>query len=233
MNNKQWFLASLLLLNAVPLYGVLAWNWQIFDLIFLYWLENVTIGVFAILRFLIRGNLQGREKRRAVFRVLFFMVHYGLFCFAHGTLVLSLFGESVLGQIAEQSLPAVVPVVLEMRNLWWAVMALAVLQLLDWIRDARSREDAEQVSERDAVRQLMVAPYERILVMHFAIILSALALSKLGEPVAGLVVFIAVKTAFDIRNWRKDEERAKRSPAGEVRRRSRSGGGGTHDAPSQ
>jgi len=233
MNNKKWFLASLLLLNAVPLYGVLAWGWQSFDLIFLYWLENVIIGVFAILRFLVRPNWQEKEKRRAFFTVPFFVIHYGLFCFAHGTLVMNLFGDSVLGQIAEQSIPTVIPVVLEMRNLWWAVIALAVLQLLDWIRDARQREDGEQVSRSDAVRELMVAPYERIIVMHFALILSALALSNLGEPVVGLVVFVAVKTAFDIRYWRKDEERAKRSPAGEVRGRSKSGGDRTHDSPPQ
>ena len=152
MNNKKWFLASLLLLNAVPLYGVLAWGWQSFDLIFLYWLENVIIGVFAILRFLVRPNWQEKEKRRAFFTVPFFVIHYGLFCFAHGTLVMNLFGDSVLGQIAEQSIPTVIPVVLEMRNLWWAVIALAVLQLLDWIRDARQREDDEQVSQSDAVR---------------------------------------------------------------------------------
>jgi hypothetical protein len=79
----------------------------------------------------------------------------------------------------------------------------------------------------------MVAPYERIIVMHFAIILSALALSNLGEPVVGLVVFAAVKAAFDIRHWRKDEERAKRSPAGEVRGPSRLEGGKTHDSPPQ
>jgi hypothetical protein len=101
-----------------------------------------------------------------------------------------------------------------MRNLWWAVIALAFLQLLDWIRDSRLRKNGEQTSSRDAVRELMAAPYERIVVMHFAIILSALALSKLGEPIAGLVVFVAVKTAFDIRHWRKDDERAGRSTAG-------------------
>jgi hypothetical protein len=114
---------------------VLAWDWQSFDLIFLYWLENVIIGVFATLRFLVRPNWRERQKRRAFFHVPFFVIHYGLFCFAHGTLVMSLFGESVLGQIAEQSIPAVIHLVLEMRNLWWAVIALAVLQLLDWIRD--------------------------------------------------------------------------------------------------
>ena len=59
----------------------------------------------------------------------------------------------------------------------------------------------------------MVAPYERIIVMHFAIILSALALSKLGEPVVGLIAFVAVKTAFDILHWRKDEKRARRALA--------------------
>ena len=47
-------LAILIALNALPIYGVLNWGWQSFDLIFLYWLENLIIGGFAILRMLVR-----------------------------------------------------------------------------------------------------------------------------------------------------------------------------------
>jgi hypothetical protein len=54
-------LALLIGLNLVPLFGVLNWGWQTFDLIFLYWMENVIIGLFALARMVIRPYGHGLE----------------------------------------------------------------------------------------------------------------------------------------------------------------------------
>ncbi|HSP42394.1 MAG TPA: DUF6498-containing protein [Luteolibacter sp.] len=40
----------LILANLVPLAGVLFWDWGIFNVVVLYWLENVIIGVINILK---------------------------------------------------------------------------------------------------------------------------------------------------------------------------------------
>ena len=52
---RQISIAVLIALNALPLYGVVAWGWQSFDLIFLYWLENLIIGAFTLLRMLVEN----------------------------------------------------------------------------------------------------------------------------------------------------------------------------------
>ena len=47
--------ASLLLLiaaNLLPVAGVLLWGWSIFEIVSLYWFENVVIGVINILKIL-------------------------------------------------------------------------------------------------------------------------------------------------------------------------------------
>ena len=41
-------------LNLLPLCGVILWDWRSFDLIFLYWMENVVIGAVMILRMVAR-----------------------------------------------------------------------------------------------------------------------------------------------------------------------------------
>lgn len=39
--------------NLIPLVGVLSWGWQVFDVVVLYWFENVVIGVINVLKMLV------------------------------------------------------------------------------------------------------------------------------------------------------------------------------------
>ena len=56
--------------NLLPLIGVLAWGWQVFDVVVLYWFENVVIGVINILKMLVCSpdpeavDLKGKLKQR-------------------------------------------------------------------------------------------------------------------------------------------------------------------------
>jgi hypothetical protein len=43
---------ALVLANLVPVFGVVFFGWEIFPLIFLFWSENVIIGVFNVLKML-------------------------------------------------------------------------------------------------------------------------------------------------------------------------------------
>jgi len=74
-------------------------------------------------------------------------------------------------------------------------------QLLDWVRD---------ISERglgsDGIKQLTVAPYRRIFVLHITILASGFVMGALNEPLVGLLVLIAFKTGMDIHHWNKDEQ---------------------------
>lgn len=42
----------LVLANLIPLLGVLAWGWKVFDVVVLYWFENVVIGAINIFKML-------------------------------------------------------------------------------------------------------------------------------------------------------------------------------------
>ncbi|MCB1231964.1 MAG: hypothetical protein KDN19_16970 [Verrucomicrobiae bacterium] len=64
----------LILANLIPLVGAVAWGWKVFDIVVLYWFENVVIGVINLLKMLIcspdpdevnlRENLQKRIDQR-------------------------------------------------------------------------------------------------------------------------------------------------------------------------
>ena len=77
------------------MFGVLFFGWQVFELVFLYWLENVVIGIFTFLKFVVRRYEHGVELVLPFFFAPFFLVHYGGFTAGHGIFVFALFGDDL------------------------------------------------------------------------------------------------------------------------------------------
>ena len=87
----------LLAANLVPLAGVLFWGWSVFALIALFWMENVIIGVFFVLRMLCADPRDPALWAGKLFMVPFFCFHYGMFTAIHGVFVFSMFGGKSYG----------------------------------------------------------------------------------------------------------------------------------------
>ncbi|WP_126456847.1 DUF6498-containing protein [Sulfuriflexus mobilis] len=200
---KPLFITLLVLLNAVPVYGVFQWGWKSFDLIFLYWLENLIIGVFMILRIVARRYSHPIELALPLFLAPFFTLHYGLFSYGHGTFIINLFGKGLEGELAGMHIPEIILPLIESRHLFWPVLALFAYQLIDWIRDTSERGFGS-----DGIKDLTTAPYRRILVLHITILASGFALGAMDEPLTGLLLLIIFKTGMDIYHWDKDEKAA-------------------------
>ncbi len=185
-------------LNLVPLAGVWLFGWQSFELIFLYWMENVIIGAFTVLRMVVRPYRHAIDIFMPVFLAPFFFFHYGMFCFVHGTFVVSLFGpgDGFSGELVDQAL-----LTLSQPGMTLALLSLVALQAFDWLQDTAKRGLGS-----DGVKQLMVAPYRRIVVLHLAIIGAGFALTSLGDPVIGLVLLVVIKTISDVYHAGKDGE---------------------------
>lgn len=49
-NHQLYSSAMLILPNLGPVTGVLIFKWDVFTLLFLYWLENVVIGILHVFR---------------------------------------------------------------------------------------------------------------------------------------------------------------------------------------
>ena len=71
--------------------------------------------------------------------------------------------------------------------------------------------ELQTVVGSDGIKQLTVAPYRRIIVLHITIIASGFAMSALNEPLIGLLLLIAFKTGMDIYHWNRDEQAAAQS----------------------
>jgi hypothetical protein len=189
-----WQVIAAIALNLIPLIGVAFWGWSAFALIFLYWLENVVIGVRTLISMAISG-IVAREMNPwgVLFFCAFFTVHYGIFCFGHGSFVVGMFGDHALGG-ASLDLVATARMLFEtLPGLRYGLASIVLWQILILIL-AIVRGD---LAKTDPL-SLMGAPYPRIIILHITIIFGAFLLLALDEPVAGLVVMALVKTAFDV-----------------------------------
>jgi hypothetical protein len=188
-------LLLIVVLNLLPIGGVLFWDWQAFDIIFLYWIENLIIGGFSALRMVARPYRHPVDWLFPMFIAPFFVLHYGAFCWGHGMFVMTMFGADAN---LSDGLPGAVTSALQNSSMILAVASLITLQAVDWVRDTmRDGLGAE------GVRDLMIAPYRRIVVLHLTIILGGFVVMAMGEPVAGLLALIALKTASDVWHARK------------------------------
>lgn len=88
--------AALLVANSIPLFGVLFFHWQVFPLLLLYWVENVFVGLFNVFRLLLAETSRPEAWLKKLGLIPFFCIHYGMFTYGHGALLLALFRDRLL-----------------------------------------------------------------------------------------------------------------------------------------
>lgn len=230
-----WLIAA----NLVPLLGVLLLGWSTFSIVFIYWCENVLIGVLNLLKMLfcspdpqeLGDNEKGHQRLYAAFNknrisigaahhaakllfLPFFTFHYGMFCFVHGVFVFALLGNGgVMGGGGGGGEAFDVwnssLSALREQHLVWAVLGLAGSHLLSFFVNYLGKGEYRRIT----LPVLMIQPYGRIVVLHLAIILGAFATLALGSPVWLLVILIVGKTMLDLKLHLRERKKNSSQPA--------------------
>tara|TARA_B100001540_G_scaffold283478_1_gene275039 strand:+ start:437 stop:1114 length:678 start_codon:yes stop_codon:yes gene_type:complete len=192
-----WLLVGV---NLLPLAGVVWLDWDIAALVVLYWSENLVLGFYTLLKMLLVSPLGGLGMG------CFFALHYGGFCAVHGLFVIVLMiGSDVdpmpgepwpLFLVFVQLLVNVVREVLSFAPPAW-IVAFAALFLSHGVSFVANFLLGPERQRQD-LRQLMRAPYGRIVVLHLAILLGGFAVMALGQPLALLLVLVLGKLGLDI-----------------------------------
>ena len=183
----------LLLANLVPLAGVVFFGWSVLPVMFLFWLENVVVGIFNVLKLICVGGC-GAQRVIKFFLVPFFCFHYGIFTLVHGVSVFALFGA---GQFTSQN---AFPDFQQLRDfvanqhLGWAMLALVLSHGFSFVWNFILR--GEYLATNVAV--LMAQPYGRVVVLHVAIIGSGFLIVAMGAPTAGLTLLVMLKIVLDV-----------------------------------
>jgi ABC-type xylose transport system permease subunit len=200
-------LIVLLCANAVPIFGVLFLGWTVLPLILVYWLENVVIGGFNVLKMLSAKPSQPVFWLAKLFLVPFFIVHFGGFTYVHGALVLAIFGSSGPKTF---DLMTTVPAAIRANHLGWAVLSLVLSHGLSFYWNYIKNGEYQRAS----LDVLMMQPYARVFILHFAVLIGGWIVMTLGSPTLALVLLVVLKTAADLRAHRA--ERRKFAPAPQV-----------------
>jgi uncharacterized protein DUF6498 len=190
---RQPSVIALVLANLVPIFGVLVWHWEVFPLMFLFWSENLIIGAFNVLKMLTANPSSPISWIGKLFIIPFFCIHYGMFTSIHGMLVVGMFGGNLR---ISHGFFNFVPFwqVMRENDLGWAVLGLTVSRGVSFFTNYIGKGEYQRAS----LNQLMSQPYGRIFVMHFTILIGGAMTMALHSPVAGLILLVVLKTAFDL-----------------------------------
>lgn len=177
-------------------------NWDIGAIVVLYWAENLVIGMYTVIKLFIADGIMG------LFSTLFFTIHYGAFCGAHGIFVLQLtgFAEEDDGMMDEDSWPGpLIFIQLLVRTgkralhaapdkLIYAVAALVLSHGISFLLNYIGGREFEH----NKTSAIMMAPYKRIMILHIAIIAGGFLVLRLGSPIGLLLALVALKIGMDI-----------------------------------
>jgi len=199
---------ALIAANLTPLFGVLFFGWDAAAIVLLYWIENLIIGAYNILRMILVKVKSPSEQLKKLFIIPFFCIHFGGFCAVHGFFLLAFFklGDDLnffapqgpwLGPlIFVQLLVAVIAQLWESRppGMEWPVLGLAVSHGISFIRNYLIGGEYLTLT----AGKLMSRPYTRIVLLHVAIIAGGVPIMMLGSPAPLLCILVFLKIGMDV-----------------------------------
>ena len=199
--------------DLIPIYAVIVLGWGAVPLVFLYWLENLVIGVMTIARMIAAGIGKGAGGlAQLLFFVPFFTVHYGLFCFGHGLFLLVLQSDDFahLGpttNIGSEYVGIVEHAGSAGPNMLTFIAIIFVFNIFLFIYDFIGKREFLNVEPAEE----MFAPYGRIMLLHVALFAGMFALINFGEPMLGVLSLILLRVLWGLftsvrRRLRLDEK---------------------------
>ncbi len=192
-----------LLINAVPLAGVLYFDWSAINVLVLYWFENLMIGVFTFIRLLLhrswtRKRGYWRHTNRLGIQINNKPAMMGLigeyaaasfgFTLAHGIFV------GGIALLVHQNYPDQAMWQLSWHQVFRGALAIAAFLGVELVVDLMRIRTASFAALRDYAQARM----GRVIVMHLAIIFGMMAMALSNSPMGVLYVLIALKAGADL-----------------------------------
>ncbi len=189
--NKYAVYSQIIIFNLTPLVGLFIWDWTVFDVIFIYWAENMIIGAFHAIHL-------GAIRLSYIPSAIFFAFHFGMFTLIHGGFVVSLFGRQFLPAEVLESPEILASFLINQHHFDLAIIPFILLHLSDKIRNIM-----QHGLTLKSLPGGSMGPYGRLIILHVTLIIGGFLMMALQAPTAGLVVLILLKVGYDLYNYRK------------------------------
>lgn len=177
----------LIIVNLIPVVGSVFLNWNLADVMVLYWAESAVIGFFNICKIIVIG------RWIAVFAGLFFVGHFGAFMAVHFLFIYTIFVKQM--QTGSAAGSELAEVALLFTSLWPALAALFISHAFSFFSNFLGRQEYRGRTVNDQMSE----PYSRIIFMQMVLIFGGGLSMVLGSPVPVLLIMIALKIFFDVK----------------------------------
>lgn len=177
----------LVIANLIPVAGMVFLDWNLSDVMVLYWAESAVIGFFNLCKIIVIGRWM------SLLAGPFFVGHFGGFMAIHFLFIYTLFvkgagnGNASAGDLAELVQLFII--------LWPALAALFFSHAFSFFKNFLGRREYE----RSTLKTQMTEPYSRIIFMHLVIIFGGGLTIILGELTPVLLIVIGLKIFFDVK----------------------------------
>ncbi len=190
-----------LVIDLLPVWGVLVWGWDAVALVMLYWLENLLLGARTLCR-IIAANIAEHSfwgLLTGLGTCAFFVIHYGLFSFGHGGILLEVFGvwQELEGlNTLTGTISALISGALSTgANMEWVLAIFGCWYAFAFVYDDILTGEWMKLNSTP----VMFEPYGRLVVFHIAVFVVAGALEFLGDAGIGALILVLARAAWRLR----------------------------------
>jgi hypothetical protein len=176
----------LIIANLIPIAGSIFLDWNLGDVMVLYWAESAIIGFFNVCKLAV-------ISRWMVLLVgPFFIGHFGGFMAIHFLFLYTIFVKPQSEMVAGDDLADVAQLFI---ILWPALAALFISHAFSFYKNFLGRFEYRDRT----LNQQMTEPYSRIIFMHLVLIFGGGLTLILGNPAPVLLLVIGLKIYFDVK----------------------------------
>lgn len=198
----------LILSNCAPLFGFFFLDWDVFQTVFLYWLESAVVGLFTMVLLYVKPispeDRAGVPINAKIILIPFFFLHFGGFMVAHLFLIMFFLGNPDSGSLVHQAVQAF----RDTPAIGWALLSALFSYAYSFVTNDILTKNYLQPLRKENLSEIMIKPYRRIFIMQFTVLISAFGILLLRLPQPMVVALIVVKTFFDLRAYGREHSRA-------------------------
>ncbi len=196
---------ALLISNLVPLIGIIFFDWNIFSIMIAYWLENLVIGFYNILKIKKAGlpnpdniKMNGQPIKSGLKNKLiyFFIMHFGGFTLVHGIFVFILFG--ILPASDMDSANSINSINWDLLNItFWGIVIMFISMLISHGISYKNNFIGKGEYKKISPGEQMFKPYNRVMIMHIIIISSGFIIGLVGTGKIFACLIVLIKILLD------------------------------------
>jgi hypothetical protein len=196
----RWLISlfGIVLVNLLPILGIVFSNWDLYDVMTVYWAENLIIGAFTVLKMLSVNSGSENDDMTIAVAAPFFIIVYSAFCFGQAILIQALFKKGpsespIEGWPVEWFVFGGLFATAFIQLKWMALM-MALNHGIAFVHDYILPGPLCETT----FKQLIAFPSARLVIMQTILIAAGFGLKKLGSPPELFIGLIVLKIILEL-----------------------------------